>query len=512
MDDAMKSGERPQSPQNEDLGQIHRRVAELEARDAERSREISRLREEREMYRIVADFTSDWEYWTDTEGNFRYVSPSCERITGYPPEVFCKSPTFLEEIIHPDDRAAVAGYELAESHQDSSIPFRIITRDGRERWIAQRSQMVCDAEGKSLGKRFSNRDITGFKLTQEEKLRNMAVIERLSGGMSVIAEIGMLVSSTLELDQIYERIATATQRLVPADRFNIHMQTPDPECYVVAYSNGLDIPERRKGDLIPLRGSLTEIVQATRKGLLITVKSAEEMAAQFPHVIQLLAFRAGIRSMMVAPMIHQGVVIGNLFIGSKQLNAYNDIDLQLTERVGEQIAGAVANANLYTRLRETENSLRKTLDELERRVQERTFELNEVNTALRILLKKRDDSHLQIGEQLQSNVQQLVMPFLNKLKANQPDSQGLSYLKVLETNLTDIISPFVNHLSVAYKNLTPREIQIAALIRQGMKSGEIADLLGCSIRTVITHRNHIRHKLKLCSNHANLMSHLLSMR
>jgi DNA-binding CsgD family transcriptional regulator len=171
----------------------------------------------------------------------------------------------------------------------------------------------------------------------------------------------------------------------------------------------------------------------------------------------------------------------------------------------------VANAQLYTRLRETENSLRQTLDELDRRVHERTFELREVNTALRVLLKKRDADRIQVGEQLQSNVRQLVMPFLQRLKAVQKDHQGLTYLKVLETNLDNILSPFVNQLSVAYKNLTPTEIRIAALITQGKKTREIAVLLGCSIGTIITHRSNIRQKLKLRGNNANLRSHLLSI-
>ena len=102
-------------------------------------------------------------------------------------------------------------------------------------------------------------------------------------------------------------------------------------------------------------------------------------------------------------------------------------------------------------------------------------------------------------------------PFLSKLRASQSNKERLTYLNILETNLNNIVSPFINQLSAAYKNLTPKEIQIAELIRQGKRSKEIAELFGISVGTVITHRNNIRKKLDLKSRDANLRSRLLSL-
>ena len=114
-------------------------------------------------------------------------------------------------------------------------------------------------------------------------------------------------------------------------------------------------------------------------------------------------------------------------------------------------------------------------------------------------------------ENLQSNVNQLVMPLLSKLKMSQSNHERLTYLNILETNLSNIVSPFINRLSAAYKNLTPKEIQIAELIRQGKRSKEIAEIMNISVRTVDVLRYSVRKKLGLNKKKANLQSLLSSL-
>ncbi|NIU07355.1 MAG: PAS domain-containing protein, partial [Phycisphaerae bacterium] len=62
------------------------------------------LRESEELFRLVADFTYDWEYWLAPDGKYLYVSPACQRITGYSVNEFHKDPNFLSTIIHPEDQ------------------------------------------------------------------------------------------------------------------------------------------------------------------------------------------------------------------------------------------------------------------------------------------------------------------------------------------------------------------------------------------------------------------------
>ncbi len=136
----------------------------------ERKRMEEVLRESEEKYRMLADFTYDWEYWLGPDGRYIYVSPSCERITGYRAEEYLADPALLERIVHPDDRALVADHlkqvMLHSSDQAidlRAIDFRIITRSGEERWIGHYCQPVYDPTGQYLGQRGSNRDITERK-------------------------------------------------------------------------------------------------------------------------------------------------------------------------------------------------------------------------------------------------------------------------------------------------------------------------------------------------------------
>ena len=150
-----------------------------------------------------------------------------------------------------------------------------------------------------------------------------------------------------------------------------------------------------------------------------------------------------------------------------------------------------------------EQELRKILDSLENRIQERTTELEEVNTALRVLLKKGEQDLKKQGHDIKDNVDRLVMPFLQKLKISSSIEQKEMYANIIEANLTQITSPFTNQLSESYKTLTPKEIQIAAMIKDGKSSKEIAEIIGVSVGTIVTHRNNIRKKLKLPSREIN---------
>ncbi len=120
------------------------------------------LRESEERYRTAADWTYDWEYWIDPTGHLRYVSPACERITGYCPEAFQTDPTLLETIVHPDDRVRLAEHLHTELTlgEATEVVFRIITRSGEERWIDHACQSIYTGNGNWSGRRASNRDIT----------------------------------------------------------------------------------------------------------------------------------------------------------------------------------------------------------------------------------------------------------------------------------------------------------------------------------------------------------------
>lgn len=134
-----------------------------------RQREIQ-LQESELLYRTVADFTSDWEFWIMPDGVLKYVSPSCEQITGYSSEEFYIDPGLLTSRIHPDDQALYAEHTQHTSAQGvtQSIDFRYCTKSGEYRWLSHACRSVYDTTGKSLGRRTCNRDITERKQTEEQ--------------------------------------------------------------------------------------------------------------------------------------------------------------------------------------------------------------------------------------------------------------------------------------------------------------------------------------------------------
>ncbi len=171
-----------------------------------------------------------------------------------------------------------------------------------------------------------------------------------------------------------------------------------------------------------------------------------------------------------------------------------------------QIEAAIEIA-LYKK--DMEEKLEKANDELEEKIKERTLELEEVNTALRVMLKKRDEEKIETGDNIVANMKALIFPYLDKLKAaaNLTDRQK-EYVGIIEKNIDNIISPFVQGVSSKYNTLSPLEIQIANLIVQGKRTKEIAEILSLSMKTVEYYRKNIRTKTGIKNKKINLRTHL----
>lgn len=166
-----------------------------------------------------------------------------------------------------------------------------------------------------------------------------------------------------------------------------------------------------------------------------------------------------------------------------------------------------------------QQKLKEAHDKLEQRVEERTKELRlksenleEMNTALKVLLKKREEDKDELEEQVIYNVKELVLPFLEKVKNSKLDSRQKTLVNIMESNLNDIVSPFAKSLSTRYLNLTPAEMQIANMVKHGKTTKEIAETLFLSTRTIESHRDSIREKLGIKNKKANLRTHLMSYR
>lgn len=147
----------------------------------------------------------------------------------------------------------------------------------------------------------------------------------------------------------------------------------------------------------------------------------------------------------------------------------------------------------------------------ENELKERTESLSEVNTALEVLLRKREADRMEVEEKMLSNAKSLILPYLEKLNASRMDARQRVYLNLVESNLNEIISPLSRRMSRHYLNFTPLEIQVANLVKQGKATKDIALILGLSTRTIEAVRYTIRRKLGIKKKRSNLRSYLLSI-
>ena len=167
---------------------------------------------------------------------------------------------------------------------------------------------------------------------------------------------------------------------------------------------------------------------------------------------------------------------------------------------------------------ECEEALRKAGQELEHQVNEKTRELQdknqnllELNTALKVLLKKRDEDKKELEKSVLLNVREMIEPYINKLKKTKLDGMQKTYLGIIESNLNDIILPFVCGMSINLLNFTPTELKVANLVKQGKITKEIASILNLSAKTIEFHRDNIRKKMGIKNRKINLRTHLLSL-
>jgi DNA-binding CsgD family transcriptional regulator/Skp family chaperone for outer membrane proteins len=186
---------------------------------------------------------------------------------------------------------------------------------------------------------------------------------------------------------------------------------------------------------------------------------------------------------------------------------HEDLEARVRERTEE-----LANVNKEL-LKDITERLRveETLRQRELELETRNIKLQEMNVTLRTILEHRDEDRRILEQQVVANINDLIKPFLEKLRKCRTEAQRASCLEIIETNLDEIVSPFTHHLTGNSVRLTQTEIQIANCIRQGLRSKEVAAFLRLSKGTIDFHRNNIRRKLGINSRKTSLRSHLLSL-
>ena len=137
--------------------------------------------------------------------------------------------------------------------------------------------------------------------------------------------------------------------------------------------------------------------------------------------------------------------------------------------------------------------------------------LEEMNDALKMLLVREEADRKQVEERINSNVKDLVLPYVEKLKHTDLTTEQKTYLEIIETTVKNVFSAFLQKITSKQYRFTPKEIQVATLIREGRTTGEIAQIMKVTRSAIGLHRHHIRNKLGLGKAKINLRAHLMTL-
>jgi diguanylate cyclase (GGDEF)-like protein/PAS domain S-box-containing protein len=342
-----------------EVAELRRRIAELEELEVQHNQAEETLLQREEKYRTILEGIEEGYYEVDLLGNFTFLNDSISRILGYP----------KEELIGMNNRQFTDRENAKRLFQDFNrahttgepgkiVDYEIIRKDGAKRNIETSFSIIRDASGKATGFRGIIRDITERKKADKALRRSEETAKRLAEENAIMAKIGRIVSSTLNIEEIYGHFAEEVKKLIPFDRIAINTVNDEDETVTVAYVTGVDVIDRLKGTAIPLGGTLAGEVVRTRKSMVIQAEDPRKVADRFPGL--LVSFQAGIRSLMAIPLISKDEVVGALHFHSTKSNAYREKDLRLAEGVGNQIAGAICNAQLFIERKRTEEALRQS--------------------------------------------------------------------------------------------------------------------------------------------------------
>ena len=328
---------------------LHRRIAELEASEAERDRAWDWLRQNEEHYRTAVENVAD--AIVITVGTTRvFVNQAFLSLHGLN-DMSQASDLALDHFIVAEDRPMVKDRTLARERGEP-VPglyeYRIRRTTGELRTVETSAvAMTFDGQPATLA---VLRDITKRKEAEQALHESEERIRRL-------AEIGQIISSSLNIDDVYERFAAKVRELISFDRIVITVVQPERNIFTTAYVMGGDVRDRRPGDVAGLSDSVTQEVIRRRSGLIIQSEDVAELRSRFSALLP--AYQAGFRSFLSVPLIASDEVIGALHLEATASNAYGERDLNLAMSVGAQISGAIANAQLFAQLEAGEDELRR---------------------------------------------------------------------------------------------------------------------------------------------------------
>ena len=322
----------------------------------ERKRIEEAFRHSENMYRAIFENTGTATAIVEEDTTICLVNSQFEKLTGFSKEEIEGKKTWVE--FAPGDAEKMKEYRRLRRIHPTANPrgyeAQIIDKSGYMKDIYLSSDMIPGTT-RSVA---SLLDITERKRAEEALRRSEESAKRLAQENLSVAEIGRIIGSTLRIEEVYERFAEEVQKLIPFDRISISVANHTNRATIITYAAGSSIDFHPHGTVISFENSVYENIVANRSSVFVQTEDESDIRVRYPALLP--SFRSGFRSMMSVPLISQDQVIGLLHLRSTRPSAYTKADLKHAEKVGHQIAGAIANAQLFAERTQAQKALQES--------------------------------------------------------------------------------------------------------------------------------------------------------
>jgi len=439
------------------------------------------LHQSEQRYRTLVEVTSDWIWEVDQNGRYTYSNRKVEDILGYVSEEIVGRTPF--DFMPSDEAKRLA--QVFREFAGAGKPFSRLEninlhKSGRQVVLETSGVPIFDEKGEFRGFRGIDRDVTARK----------------------------------KLEGDFRKAREALEKKVKRTALEI-------EAKKTTLQQEIDIRKQIQAELAQSENQFRSLVETLNEGFGIV-----DAEGGFTYVNgKLLEMLGYPRSKVVGKKVSDFMDERNRRFYKKQLamrqrGVETPYEIQFATKDGRTIAtivspratfeangrfqGSFAVVTDISAMKATEKALRRR----EQQLREKTLRLEEMNTALEVLLSKREQDKTIIQKRILANLRRLVAPYLDTLADTRLSERQRFLVGILKTNLGEVLSPFTARLSTAEIDLTKTELEVANLVRMGKSTGQIASALNISYKTAETHRWRIRKKLGLTHQKANLMSFL----
>jgi len=354
--------ERLSGPSGKHIGTL---ILLRDVTDYRRSLEATRRSEER--FRELFDQSSVGTHELDLDGVVTRVNKTELELFGYQEHELLGRHTWDLVVDGDRDRHALGQAGRAGKVLYEVVERNYLRKDGSTFPAMGKSIALYDVDGHHVGFRTTVQDISELKSAERE-------LRRLVHHSEVVAEIGHVISSSLDIDEVYSRFADLVSQVIPWDRLVVTLKDDESEMVTRAFVIGLEVPGWEAGVRHNVDQTIYAEARLSERGYLVVGDRMTEFASRVPGVAAV--YERGIKSVLGVPLVSDDLVVGEVSFGSLAPVAYEERDLEMARRTASQLSGAIVSARLHADLGK-ESTERDVLAAIGR-VMSSTFDIDEV--------------------------------------------------------------------------------------------------------------------------------------